>query len=160
MRILNELHQRNEGSDQPFLIGPGGNLAFADIESARSTVDLAGIQPGDVVALVGDFDGPTIATMLELLDRGVVLMPLTEGTRADHDYFFESGRAEWVIRDNGLERLAPPTGRSSAHRGSPTPRASGDNLFLLRHDGAAESHPARLQQFPRPSPCDRSVRAF
>ncbi|HEY0243065.1 MAG TPA: fatty acid--CoA ligase family protein [Gemmatimonadaceae bacterium] len=107
VRILNELHQRNEGSDQPFLIGPGGNLAFADIESARSTVDLAGIQPGDVVALVGDFDGPTIATMLELLDRGVVLMPLTEGTRADHDYFFESGRAEWVIRDNGLERLAP-----------------------------------------------------
>ena len=107
MRILNELHQRNEGNDQPFLIGPGGNLAFADIEGARSKVDLAEIQPGDVVALVGDFDGLTIAAMLELLDRGVVLMPLTEGTRADHDYFFESGRAEWVIRDDRLERLAP-----------------------------------------------------
>ena len=107
MRILNELHKRNEGNDQPFLIGPGGNLAFADIEGARSTVDLSAIRTGDVVALVGDFDGPTIATMLELLDRGVVLMPLTEGTRADHGYFFESGRAEWVIRDNRLERLAP-----------------------------------------------------
>jgi long-chain acyl-CoA synthetase len=112
MRILEELRKRNEGNHQPFLIGPGGSLAFDDIASAKTRVDLEEIRKGDVVALVGDFDGPTIATMLELLDRGVVLMPLTEGTRADHDYFFESGRAEWVIRQNRLERLAP---RSEDH---------------------------------------------
>lgn len=107
MRILKELHDRNEGNHAPFLIGPGGSLAFDDIASAGGRVDLGGIEQGDVVALVGDFDGATIATMLELLDRGVVLMPLTEGTRADHEYFFESGRAEWVIRENKLERFAP-----------------------------------------------------
>lgn len=106
MRVLEELRKRNEGNNKPFLIGPRGSLAFNDIEREQG-LDLSEIKKGDVVAVIGDFDGPTIATMLELLDRGVVLMPLTEGTRADHDYFFESGRAEWVIRDNTVERLAP-----------------------------------------------------
>ena len=106
MKILERLSERNEGRTDPFLISSRGILAFSDI-SSNPGLDLSEIKTGDVVALVGDFDGPTIATMLELLDRGVVLMPLTEGTKADHDYFFESGRAEWVIRDNRLERLAP-----------------------------------------------------
>ena len=124
MRILEELRQRNEGNHQPFLIGPGGSLAFDDIAAAKTAANLGEVNPGDVVALVGDFDGPTIATMLELLDGGAVLMPLTDGTRADHDYFFESGRAEWVIRENRLERLAPrredhPLIEEVRHRGHP-----------------------------------------
>jgi long-chain acyl-CoA synthetase len=124
MTILEELRRRNEGNHQPFLIGPGGSLAFDDIAAARTAADLVEINQGDVVALVGDFDGQTIATMLELLDRGAVLMPLTDGTRADHDYFFESGRAEWVIRENRLERLAPrredhPLIEEVRHRGHP-----------------------------------------
>ena len=121
MRILAELGTRNEGNRQPFLIGPGGSLAFDDI---RGSADTGDIKAGDVVALIGDFDGPTIATMLELLDRGVILMPLTEGTRADHEYFFESGRAEWVIRDDVVQRLAPrredhPLVEEVRHRGHP-----------------------------------------
>ncbi|HMA19528.1 MAG TPA: fatty acid--CoA ligase family protein [Gemmatimonadaceae bacterium] len=112
MRILEELARRNEGNHQPFMIGSGGALAFDDIARAAAdpSVDISGIQSGDVVALIGDFDGPTIALMLEVLDRGVILMPLTEGTRADHEYFFESGYAKWVIRtvgETGIQRLAP-----------------------------------------------------
>lgn len=107
MKLLELLGQRNSGRTDPFLIGPGGNLAFEDVAAAaeRPGIDLREISRGDVVALVGDFDGPTIATMLDLLDRGVILMPLAEGTRADHDYFFDAGRAEWVIRDGRLEKL-------------------------------------------------------
>jgi long-chain acyl-CoA synthetase len=109
MKILERLAERNAGRADPFLISPAGNLAFDDISAAvgRADVDLSAIMAGDVVALVGDFDGPTIATMFELLDRGVILMPLAEGTRADHDYFFESGRAQWVIRDGTLEKFGP-----------------------------------------------------
>jgi acyl-coenzyme A synthetase/AMP-(fatty) acid ligase len=108
VKILDKLAERNSGRTDPFLISASGNLSFEDIASAaaRPGIDLSGIESGDVVALVGDFDGPTIATMLELLDRGVILMPLAEGTRADHDYFFETGRAEWVIRDGRLEKFA------------------------------------------------------
>lgn len=105
MHILEELGKRNAGNHEPFLIGPGGSLAFDDIAgaTAQAGLDLADIPRGAVVALVGDFDGPTIATMLELLDREVILMPLTEGTSADHDYSFEMGRAEWIIRNCHLE---------------------------------------------------------
>ena len=107
MKILEKLAERNSGRTDPFLISASGNLSFDDIAraAARPGIDLSAIARGDVVALVGDFDGPTIATMLELLDRGVILMPLAEGTRADHDYFFETGRAEWIIRDGRLEKL-------------------------------------------------------
>lgn len=116
MRILEELGRRNAGNHEPFLIGPSGTLAFHDIAEAAANpgLDLASIPRGAVVALIGDFDGPTIAIMLELLDRGVIIMPLTDGTRPDHAYFFESGRAEWVIRGGGrdtgeihLERRTP-----------------------------------------------------
>jgi acyl-CoA synthetase (AMP-forming)/AMP-acid ligase II len=106
VRILEELGSRNAGRREPFLISSTGSLAFAEIaESAvKSETDTSDIQSGDVVALVGDFDKATIALMLRLLDQGVILMPLTDGTRVDHEYFFESSGVEWVIRDRGVER--------------------------------------------------------
>ena len=105
MSLLAQLATRNQGNTQPFLIGPGGALSFADVERAvGSSKGLEAIQRGDVVALIGDFDGPTIATMLELLDRGVILMPLAVGTTADHEYFFETGQAEWIIREGRVEK--------------------------------------------------------
>lgn len=126
MNILERLAERNARRTDPFLISSAGNLAFDDITTAaaRPGLDLSSIDAGDVVALVGDFDGPTIATMFELLDRGVILMPLAEGTRADHDYFFESGRAQWVIRDGTLEKFGPrddkhPLLEEVRHRGHP-----------------------------------------
>ncbi|MGI9043036.1 MAG: ANL family adenylate-forming protein [Gemmatimonadaceae bacterium] len=105
MSLLEKLRARKEGNTEPFLIGPGGSLSFTDIEGAVGrSPEIGGIPRGAVVALVGDFDGPTIATMLELLDIGVILMPLAAGTVADHDYFFEAGMAEWVIRGGRVER--------------------------------------------------------
>ena len=109
MRILEELGSRNAGRQEPFLISSTGSLAFADIaeSAAHSETDTSEIRSGDVVALVGDFDKSTISTMLRLLDQGVILMPLTEGTHVDHEYFFESSGVEWVIRDGHVERRQP-----------------------------------------------------
>lgn len=105
MTLLDTLGSRNKGNTDPFLIGPSGSLSFEDVAAASSRgEDTSAIRQGDVVALIGDFDGRTIANMLELLDRGVILMPLTEGTAADHEYFFESGLAQWVIRGSRVEQ--------------------------------------------------------
>ncbi len=106
MRILEELAARHAGSTEPFLISEHGSLAFSDIagSSAADAPDLAGIEGGDVVALVGDFDKQTLATLFVLLDRNAIVMPLTEGTHADHEYFFEAGSADWVIREGVLEK--------------------------------------------------------
>src|SRR5688572_10760684 len=107
MSLLSQLASRNEGNTEPFLVGPGGSLSFTDVERSIGRSDeLREIPEGAVVALVGDFDGPTIATMLELLDRRVILMPLASGTVADHEYFFETGFAQWIIRDGKLEHRA------------------------------------------------------
>lgn len=88
------------------MISEQGSLAFADIAgtSGADSVDLARIQSGDVVALVGDFDRRTLATLFLLLDRNAIVMPLTEGTGADHEYFFDAGSADWVIREGVVEK--------------------------------------------------------
>lgn len=116
MRILEELGRRNAGNHEPFLIDPRGTLDFPAIAEAAADPgpDLASIPRGTVVALIGDFDGPTIATMLALLDRGVIVMPLTDFTRADHGYFFESGRAEWVVSTGGPDSCRTALARHGA----------------------------------------------
>jgi long-chain acyl-CoA synthetase len=106
MRIVEELRKRNEGNSEPFLIGPNGNLSFADVEESVSqkVEGLDEIKAGDVVALIGDFDRSTIATMLRLFDAGAVLMPLTTDTVADHEYFFEAGRVDFVVQGATVRR--------------------------------------------------------
>jgi acyl-CoA synthetase (AMP-forming)/AMP-acid ligase II len=58
------------------------------------------------VALVGDFDARSIATMLRLIDRNVVLVPLAEDSAPQHDYFFEHAHVNLVIRQDQIERRA------------------------------------------------------
>jgi acyl-CoA synthetase (AMP-forming)/AMP-acid ligase II len=104
--LLDDLSRRQGDRDRPFLIGPHETLSFAQIEESAKKTDprLEGIGPGDIVAVVGDFDADSIALAFRLLDMGAILMPLTHGTEADHEYFFESGLAQYVIRGNNRER--------------------------------------------------------
>jgi len=131
VRILEELGNRNAGSREPFLIGPGGRLSFDDVAraAAGTSDDITAINPGEVVALIGDFDGRTIATMLRLLDAGVILMPLTAGTSADHNYFLESGCADWIIAGSHVERVT----------GNGAPDGAGANPLL--DELRAQQHP-------------------
>jgi Acyl-CoA synthetases (AMP-forming)/AMP-acid ligases II len=50
--------------------------------------------------------------MLQLLDRNAIVVPLTDGTKADHEYFLESAGAQWLLRDGKLSRLRS-NGKSS-----------------------------------------------
>ena len=106
MRLLDELAGRQTDRQRPFLIGPSESLSFARVEDAARAKDarLAEIRPGDVVAVIGDFDADSIAVAFRLLDMGAILMPLTPGTSANHKYFFESGLAQWVIHGQTVER--------------------------------------------------------
>ena len=107
MGILDHLAARNEGNDSPFLITPSDRLTFQEIAAAAKQSEelLAPVKKGDIVAIVGDFDRPSIAAMLQLLDRDAIVVPLTEGTKPDHDYFLESAGAQWVLRDGELSSL-------------------------------------------------------
>lgn len=108
MRILERLAQRNAGNDRPFLITPDSSLTFAEVARAAEVArdELRGVEAGDVVAVVGDFDETSIAALLHLLDSGAIVVPLTEGTQSDHDYFIGASRAQFVFRNGTLEAVS------------------------------------------------------
>jgi acyl-coenzyme A synthetase/AMP-(fatty) acid ligase len=106
--ILATLAERWQNETTPFLISAESSLRFADLASA-SCLDISAIKPGDVVAVVGDFTAPSIQTLLALIDRGAVVVPLTWDTKTSHDYFFESARVSWVAvpEETRLFRVGP-----------------------------------------------------
>lgn len=110
MALIQQLRAIWEGCDHPFLICPGRELRFSNLE-AESPIDLSGISPGDVVALIGDFDPASIATLLRLIDFGAIVVPLTVETRREHEYFFETAGVNVVI-EAGTVRRRESAGRN------------------------------------------------
>ncbi len=103
MNLIEKISKRWQGVSCPFLIYKESELCFDDIKKQEST-DLSEVRSGDVVALIGDFDPKTIVTLLHLIDKDVILVPLTEETRSQHDYFFESAFVDVVIEGGVVTR--------------------------------------------------------
>ena len=104
MNILEKLKERWLGKDCPFLVHSSGDLKFSDIAEQKA-VDLSEVECGDVVALIGDFDPQSILTLLQLIDMKVIIVPLTEETRPQHEYFFESALIDIVIEGDTVRRI-------------------------------------------------------
>jgi len=102
MNLMKELAERNASRREPFLVGPNFQLKIEDLLNHKD-VDLECVRPGDVVALIGDFDALNLATLLRLIDLYVTVVPLTEATRQDHEYFFEASTVDVVV-EGGLAR--------------------------------------------------------
>ena len=103
MQILEKLKERWHDIDYPFLIHSTGVLRFSEITKQKS-VDLSEVKSGDVVALIGDFDPQSILTLLQLIDKDVILAPLTVDTRFQHEYFFEAALVDVVIDGDEVKR--------------------------------------------------------
>ncbi len=103
MKLLERLAEIWNGIDYPFLIHKGNELKFLEIAS-QTPVDLSAVRKGDVVAIIGDFNPPSILTLLRLIDIGVVVVPLTVETRHEHEYFFESALVDVVIDGTDVKR--------------------------------------------------------
>ena len=58
-----------------------------------------------MVALIGDFESQSISTLLQLIDKNVILVPLTTATRAQHDYFFDSALVDVVLEGTESRRI-------------------------------------------------------
>lgn len=103
MTLLQTLTSRWSEIDRPFLIANDRSLFITDVQNQTSS-HLDPVKPGDVVALIGDFNAQSIADLLRLIDRKTVLVPLTIDTRVDHEYFFESAQVDWVVEDGNATR--------------------------------------------------------
>ncbi len=104
MNILEKLTERWHGIDYPFLIHTSGSLKFDEVTNQKH-VDLSEVKSSDVVALIGDFDPQSILTLLQLIDKNVILVPLTIDTRALHEYFFDSALVDVVIEGDEVKRI-------------------------------------------------------
>lgn len=104
MGILGKLGEIWHGIDYPFLIHSTGELRFNEIKE-QNLADLSEVKSGDVVALIGDFDPKSILTVLKLLDKNVILVPLTVDTKEQHEYFFTSAFVDIVIEGNKIKRI-------------------------------------------------------
>ena len=104
MNIVEKLTERWRDIDYPFLVHSSGELRFSEIAEQKA-VDVSEVRSGDVVALIGDFDPQSILTLLQLIDKNVILVPLTVDTRAQHEYFFESALVDVVIEGDEVTRI-------------------------------------------------------
>ena len=104
MEILEKLKNRWADIDYPFLIHSDGEISFNEV-SEQITVNLSIVKSGDVVALVGDFDPKSILTLIQLLDKNIILVPLTKDTKPQHEYFFKTAMVDVIIETNSIKRL-------------------------------------------------------
>ncbi len=105
MRLLERLSKIWEGVEHPFLIYKDRELKFSEISNSNE-INLSEIKSGDVVALIGDFDPPSINTFLRLVDLGAIIVPLTLETETDHPYFFKVASVNVVITSGKVHRLS------------------------------------------------------
>lgn len=107
MSVLEALSKRWSEKDSPFLLSDYGHLTFSDLMKAP-TLDLSPITAGDVVALVGDFNPESIRALLNLIDLGAVVVPLTHETTQQHGYFFDVAQVSWVVEPSkgSVQRVA------------------------------------------------------
>jgi long-chain acyl-CoA synthetase len=143
MELLKELAERGASRRGPFLIGGDFELTLADLLGNDDT-DISSVRSGDVVALIGDFDAPSLSTLLRLIDRGVVLVPLTEATRPEHEYFFEAAGVDVVIERGMVCRRSEPR---STHPLLVHLRQSGHAGLVLFSSGTTGRPKAILHDF-------------
>ena len=100
--FINYLREIWSNVDHPFLQVPNGkDLRFKDIDDVCIN-GIEKIRNGDVVSLIGDFDAESIATLLNLLARGAVVVPLTNETSGQHHYFIQESHSQYIFQKNNL----------------------------------------------------------
>ena len=88
-------------TSEPFFISDKGKLSFKEILNIR--IDgFNFLKKGDVVSLIGDFNPESIFTFLSLIDKGCIVVPLTRDTIAQHEYFFDESKTQYVFEENKL----------------------------------------------------------
>ena len=104
MNLIQHLNKIYDTKSKPFLIYQNTELKFSDIINEQQ-INLDIVNPGDVVALIGDFNALSISTLLRLIDLKTIIVPLTIETKNTHDYFFESALVDLVIDDGTVKRI-------------------------------------------------------
>lgn len=142
--LYHDLCQRSADLRRPFLIGPGESLSLADM--AQASNQCVGVAPGDVVALVGDFDAAGIRNLLTLVDKRAIIMPLVAANHTQHEYCFATGHVDVVMADGKLVRRQE---RQTAHPLLDRLRSQGHAGLILFSSGSTGRPKAIVHDFDK-----------
>jgi acyl-CoA synthetase (AMP-forming)/AMP-acid ligase II len=106
MDIIQKLEEVWLDEPKPFMIYNNRELLFKDV-LVQPTADFSEIIPGSVVALIGDFDPLSINTFLRLLQKELIVVPLTDFTSKEHEKYFEIACVEYVIEGLEVKKVNP-----------------------------------------------------
>ena len=106
MTILKDLLQKKLNKDKnfTFLIKDNKQLKLSEILE-RKKDSFKEILPGDIVAVIGDYDKVTIKNLIYLIDKKTIIVPLTRETKQDHKFFFEVAQVDFVLEGDILINL-------------------------------------------------------
>ena len=103
--LFNHLDSIWSDTKKPFLqYSDGYELYYKDLKNIFIE-GIDKINSGDVVALIGDFEPNSIATLLALISKNVILVPLTKETEGQHDYFLKESKCQYVFKENKLFKI-------------------------------------------------------
>lgn len=78
-------------------------IKYKDIYKSKQ-INLDKINSGDVVALIGDFDEISIKTLLILIEKKTIIVPLTNNTKSLHRYYFENACVNYIIENSQIKK--------------------------------------------------------
>lgn len=102
--IFKKLEKKYKNKNKDFIIHRDYKISVQDLFSKRFSI-LKNISCGDVVVVIGDFNASTINLLLRLIDLKAIIVPLTNETRPNHEYFFKEACANYILENNKLKKL-------------------------------------------------------
>ncbi len=100
--IFNKLDKIWSKKPQPFYVDKDNELKFDQLKNIE-VIGLNRLKKGDVVAIIGDFEPKSIYTLLLLIEKGCIVVPLTKETIKQHEYFLEESKAQYIFHKNLLQ---------------------------------------------------------
>jgi acyl-CoA synthetase (AMP-forming)/AMP-acid ligase II len=101
MRIDWLLERMSQWKEDPALIREDQVVTYGEILEKvtywQSLLDEHGVEAGQVVALEGDYTAKACALLLTLIDRGVIVVPLTEAAQVHREEFLDIAEVELVV---------------------------------------------------------------
>jgi len=80
-----------------------------NIEKSQLLIDSHQIQPGTVVAVIGDFSPNSIALLLALIEKACIIVPLTNTSNQNETRLFDIAQVEFVFRVNDDDVITTET---------------------------------------------------
>ncbi|WP_326596667.1 class I adenylate-forming enzyme family protein [Streptomyces sp. NBC_01803] len=140
--------------DNQAVVFEGQTCGYADllrlVDQWRSFLDANGVAAGEVVTLEGSYSPEACAGLLALIERGVIVVPLTVLPAAKRADFLEIAEVEVVIRvDPDGAHQAERTGRAASHELYPKLRETGHAGLVLFSSGTSGRSKASVLDFEK-----------